>query len=504
MRRLLVTLLCAVAVLGQEEDPRVGRYRAWFARVVKPEWGGEKISEARKVIITGFAKHDVAPAATWLMTNVVARDDAADVVREAIRVLSNYKNPDSVKAMARVYAGAYRKDWESRALTVLAFGKIQSESARAPLEAALKEKDARVVQAACRAVGAGRRFEFKEELVRHLRHKHPIVRGAAALALGELRASETMPLVFRVFCTDKSRRARYDAWLAMRELALQKKLGHDPREWEGWWEEQVRDVAEGEPNPWGTAFPRQPKGKPASWFNIPVGADRLVWVLDAANHMNNGFRVDIAAQRKLDKAQRIPGFFSVKTRWDLMRAYTNDCLKRLPDKIQMGFVFFRAENQVFPETGKLLKLTRKARGRIRQYLEQSVKRDGVAAIFDGLAGGWGWLKGGDPTTNFRKGADTILFATCSQPARGTHKNKEDRIIDECWRIAVTRGVRFQVVGIDNHAFGLLKAMAKDSGGFYVHAQQAGDIAEPHDLDFWPEKKKAFEAARKKRKRSGGR
>jgi len=504
MRRLCVTLLLAVSGLAQEDDPRVHNYKVWFTRAVKLEWAGEETSEGRKVIVTGFSKHDVAPAATWLMNNVVAMDDAADVVREAIRVLSNYKNPDSVKAMARIYASAYKKDWESRALTVLAFGKIRSESTRAPIEAALKDKDPRVVQAACRAVGAGRRIEFKEHLKKHLKHKHPIVRGAAAMALAELRASETMPLVFNVFCTDKSWRARYDAWLAMKELTLQKKLGHDPKEWQGWWEEQVKEIPEGEPNPWGTDFPRQPKGKPATWFSIPVGADRIVCVLDSTQHINNGFKVDIAAQRKMDKAQRIPGFFSVKTRWDLIQAYTDDCIKRLPDKIGLGFVFFRTEIHVFPETGKLLKLNRKARGQIRTYLEDEVKKTGVSAMFDGLAKGWGWLKGGEPTTNFRKGADTILFATCSQPARGTHKNREDRIIDECWRIAVTRGVRFHVVGIHNHAFGLLKAMAKDSGGLYVHVQEADDPAEPQDLDFWPEKKKKFEAERKQRKRRGGR
>ena len=137
---------------------------------------------------------------------------------------------------------------------------------------------ARVVQAACRAVGAGIRQEFKPHLLKMLKHKIPVVRGAACLALAELRASETMPQVFKVFTTDKSRRARYDAWLALTKLALKKDLGHDPKEWEGWWEEQVKEVPEGEPNPWGSTFPRQPKGKYPKWFNMPVGADKIMFV----------------------------------------------------------------------------------------------------------------------------------------------------------------------------------------------------------------------------------
>jgi hypothetical protein len=73
--------------------------------------------------------------------------------------------------------------------------------------------------------------------------------------------------------------------------------------------------------------------------------------------------------------------------------------------------------------------------------------------------------------------------------------------DEVWLVATLRNVRFHTVGIHNHQFDLLQAMARDSGGLYVHVQQAGDTAEPQDLEFWPAKKKAFEEARKARKKA---
>ena len=214
-------------------------------------------------------------------------------------------------------------------------------------------------------------------------------------------------------------------------------------------------------------------------------------MLDSSLHMNNLFKVDIPAQRKLPKEQRIPGFFSVKTRWDLMRSWTNTFLKALPDKTQLGFVFYNHEMMRFPDTGKLLKLNKKVRATVAKHMEEEINRGGTKAMWEALSGGWGFLKEGDPTTNFKKGADTIVFVTCGSPTAGAMKNKPDRIADECWKIAMTRGVRFFTVGIHNHSFAMLTAMAKESGGLYT--------TEPQDLDFWPEKKKAFEAARKKKK-----
>ena len=120
-------------------------------------------------------------------------------------------------------------------------------------------------------------------------------------------------------------------------------------------------------------------------------------------------------------------------------------------------------------------------------------------MYAGLRRGWGFLKDGHPDTNFKKGCDTILFLTNSNPSEGEFKNRPDALGDEVWRIATGRHVRFHTVGLHNHAFALLAGMAKDSGGLYVHAQQVGDPAEPQDLDFWPEKKKKFEAERKRRK-----
>ena len=91
-----------------------------------------------------------------------------------------------------------------------------------------------------------------------------------------------------------------------------------------------------------------------------------------------------------------------------------------------------------------------------------------------------------------------MFTTDGRPTHGKLAKMPDRVRDEVWRVALARNLHVHAVGLHNHQFDLLQAMAKDSGGLYVHAQEHGDTAEPQDLDFWPAKKKAFEAARKKK------
>ncbi|MHC4956966.1 MAG: HEAT repeat domain-containing protein [Planctomycetota bacterium] len=497
MRSLSAALLLACAVSAQD-DPRIARFKTFFDTSVRGQWAKEEFSEARKVTVRDFAKHDVPDAARWLMLEVIPKDEGADVVREAVRVLTKYKSPVTIQAMAETWMSKYKRNVDARALGILAFSRTNNEYADGPLVHALtKEKDPRVIAAACRAVGAGRKTVYVPNLGPLLKHKHPVVRGAAALAFAELRTGEAMPAIFHRFCTDPSARARYDCWIALKKLSL-KKFGTDPKEWEGWWEEQKG--ADGDA--WGASFPRPAKGASdkALFFRIPVGGDRIVFVLDSSLHMNNLFKVDIPAQRKLPKPDRIPGFFSVKTRWDLMRNWTNTCLGGLPDKTGVGFLFYNHEMMPYPDTGKLLKLNKSVRGKVAGHMQEEVNRGGTKALYEALSGAWGFLKGGDPNTNFKKGADTIVFVTCGSPTAGKLKNRADRLADECWKIAMTRGVRFHTVGLHNHAFALMTAVAKDSGGLYVHAQQAGDPAEPQDLDFWPEKKKAFEAARKKKKR----
>ncbi|MCK6461661.1 MAG: hypothetical protein L6Q95_17400, partial [Planctomycetes bacterium] len=354
-----------------------------------------------------------------------------------------------------------------------------------------------VAAAACRAAGAGRRHALRKDLEALAeKGKSAAVRASALLALGELGGEESLPLVFRMFCGDPSSRVRHDAWVALKKLTKDE-FACDPSAWQEFWKKRSGEAAEGEANPWGTAFPKvDPKaGTAGNFFRIPVLADRVVFVLDTTGDMTSPWKIDPKKEKDKPPEERIPNFFNVKTRFALVRAYVMQCLEQAPEQMEVAFVFYGSEATPWPEIPRLLRNTEKNRDMIRSHLETGFQPKGVTAMYEGLAAGWGFVKGG-LDGNFEKGADTIVFVTDGRPTDGELANKPERLRDEAWLIATLQNLRFETVGLHNHQFDLLQAMARDSGGLYVHAQQEGDPSEPQDLEFWPAKKKAFEEERK--------
>jgi hypothetical protein len=496
-RSLLLALLLLPAAAARAADPVVEGYRRFYREEISGKYDAEQLSDQRVVMLRGFEKHDVFEAAQWLISEVLAKEKAADTIREAVRVLGTYNNPDNVDALVKLYPTIKR--WETRALLLGAFGKMKTDEAAKPIALGLKDPNPRVAAAACRAAGLRQKLRPDVELA--LKHKSSAPRAAALRALGDLGGEESLPLVFRTFCGDPSPRVRYDAWLALRKLSGEERPC-DPQAWKEFWQKRSGEAGEGL-NPWGVMFPRvDPKaGTTGNFFRIPVLGDRVCFVLDATGDMTTPWKIDPKIEREKPTEERIPNFFNVKTRWALVRAWVLQCLETAPEEMEVAFVFFNEAPTLWPEIGKFVKNTPKNRDLIQTQLETGVQLKSVTAMGEGLAAGWGFLKGG-LDANFERGADTIVFVTDGRPTHGEMANRPERLRDEAWLVATLQNVRFETVGLHNHQYDLLQAMARDSGGLYVHFQQEGDAAEPQDLEFWPAKKKAFEAARKTQKKGG--
>jgi hypothetical protein len=494
-RPLLLALLLLPAAAARAGDPAVEKYRQFYRDEISGKYQAEQLSDQRVVMLRGFQKHDVFEASKWLIDEVLSKETAADAIREAVRVLGTYDNPDNQDALVKLFPTI--KKWETRALLVTAFGAMKGETAQAPIALGLKDASPRVTAAACRAAGAGRRHALRPDLETLVqKHKSSAVRAAALIALGELGGEDSLPVVFRAFCGDPSSRVRHDAWKALKKLTMEE-TACDPSAWQDFWRKRSGEAAEGEANPWGTTFPKvDPKaGTTGNFFRIPLLADRVVFVLDATGDMTSPWKIDPKVEREKPPEQRIPNFFNVKTRFALARAFVMQCLEQAPEQMEVGFVLFNSEAKPWPEVPKLQRNTDKGRDLIRSHLETGVELKGVTAMYEALAAAWGFVKGG-LDANFDKGADTIVFLTDGRPTDGELANRPERLRDEAWLVATLQNVRFETVGLHNHQFDLLQAMARDSGGLYVHFQQDGDEAEPQDLEFWPAKKKAFEEARK--------
>ncbi len=495
-RFLLLALLLLPAGAARAADPALEKYRQFYREEISGKYDSEDLSDQRVIMVRGFEKHDVFEAAQWLI-EMLSREKAGDAIREAVRVLGTYNDPDNVDAMAKLYPTIKR--WETRALLLGAFGKMKTDTALRPIAQGLKDPSPRVAAAACRATGS--RLALRPDLEALLRHKSSTVRAAALRALGELGGEESLPRVFSAFCGDPSPRVRYDAWLALKRLSGEE-TACDPAAWKEFWQKRSGEAPEGEVNPWGTMFPMvAPKaGSTGNCFKIPVLGERVCFVLDNNAHMTTPWKIDPKVEKDKPPELRIPNFFNVKTRWSLARAYIMQCLEQASEEMEVAFVFFNSEAKAWPESGKFMKNTAKNRDLIRSQLETGVQLKGVTAMYEGLVAGWGFVKGG-LDANFDKGADTIVFVTNGRPSEGEMANRPERIRDEAWLVATLQNVRFETVGIHNHQYDLLQAMARDSGGLYVHVQQEGDAAEPQDLEFWPAKKKAYEEARRAAKKA---
>ncbi|HEX5137509.1 MAG TPA: vWA domain-containing protein [Planctomycetota bacterium] len=499
-RSLLLALLLLPAATARAEDPAIERYRQFYKDEIAGKYQAQQDSDQRVVMLRGFQRHDVFEASKFLIDEVLSKEKAADTIREAVRILGNYKDPDNTDAIAKLYPTV--RKWETRVLLLTAFGAMKNDTAEKLIALGLKDSSPRVAAAACRAAGTGRRRALLPDLLAFVqKHKSPAVRAAALVALKDLGDEDALPVIFQAFCGDPSSRVRYDAWLALRKMAMEQ-LPCDPAAWQDFWKRQSGEVPEGEANPWGKAFPKvDPKaGGPGNFFRIPVLGDRVCFVIDTTGDMMTPWKIDRVAEGDKPADERIPDFENVTTRFGLVRAYVMQCLEQAAEQMEVAFVFFNKEATPWPSNQKFLRNTGKNREQIRSKLQTGMELKGLTAMYEGLAAGWGFAKGG-LDGNFDKGADTIVFVTDGRPTDGELANRPERLRDEAWLIATLQNVRFETVGLHNHQFDLLQAMARDSDGLYVHAQQFGDEAEPQDLEFWPEKKKAFEAARKAAKKA---
>ncbi|MEM8882651.1 MAG: VWA domain-containing protein [Planctomycetota bacterium] len=498
MRATLLALLCLAPVASaQEESPFDLAFKRYRNESLRPVFKQSAQSEERVIPLRGLDKYDSPAAAEWLMADVLVKWKEGDVQREAVRVLTKFRRPGTVARMAEVWNRLGKKQLRAKTLSLLAFGNKSGDPATAVLKAAFAHKDPRIVAAACRAVGVGDNDVFKPQLREALNHKEPLVRADACYALAELFEVDTKPALFNRFCQDKSRFVRFRAWQALRKLEKDNRLPCDVQAWKGWWEENAME----EPDVWGKRFPGgSDKTKAGLWFGIPVLADRVIFVVDATQRMEQGWRIDPVKERKKPPAERTPNFFSVKTRYALGLAHLNRALKEMADKTQVAVTMYHDKasppnHSVFPETRKWLKLSKRVRGQIDVHVKE-YEPGGTSSMWEGLEAAFDLQASKKPV---QQGVQMICFLTNGRPSGGQFKDRADRVSGEAWMRAQERGIVIHTVGLHNHAFALLQQMAKQSGGLYVHAQEEGDTVEPQDLAFWPDKKAAFEKARKKKK-----
>ena len=101
-------------------------------------------------------------------------------------------------------------------------GGAWGDAIRRPLEAAVGTLPVLALAFLPVLLGMGYLYEWSDPSIVArdplLKHKEPVVRGDAVVALGELYEVDTKPVVFKVFCRDASPYVQFRAWQSLRKL----------------------------------------------------------------------------------------------------------------------------------------------------------------------------------------------------------------------------------------------------------------------------------------------
>jgi Mg-chelatase subunit ChlD len=265
-----------------------------------------------------------------------------------------------------------------------------------------------------------------------LPHKAWNVRAAAITLLVALRTADVVPLLFERLDAEQAR-LRADLTAALKELTGQQFPSTSA--WRDWWAKEAatfavlphRDQAEprrGEP------------GTTASYWDLPVVSDRVVFVVDVSGSMNQPFGTGDAT--RLDEAKR-----------QLVRV-----LAALPAKAKANIVAFGNDAQGFAAG---LQAIDDRRRKAAATWTDALQARGATNVHAALQ-----LAFADNE------ADTIFLLTDGRPSAGSIVVPE-ALAREVQRWNVDRGLRIHTVALGGRS-DFLERLATDSGGEHTVAR----------------------------------
>lgn len=265
-----------------------------------------------------------------------------------------------------------------------------------------------------------------------LGHKAWPVRAAAISLLQALRTADAVPLLFERLDAEQAR-LRADLVAALKDLTGQQ--FPDRTEWRAFW---AKEGATFEVPPRAAkGFERgKPAGTAASYWDLPVTSDRVVFVVDVSGSMNQPFGTGDAT--RLDEARR-----------QLLRV-----LEALPTKAKANVIAFGNDaDGLLPGLQVVDDRRRKAAAEWCAALQAR----GATNVHAGLR-----LAFADAE------ADTIFLLTDGRPSAGALVEPE-ALAREVQRWNVDRGIRIHTVALGGRS-DFLERLANDSGGEHTVAR----------------------------------
>ena len=320
------------------------------------------------------------------------------------------------------------------AIVALAFLRRGDPDWRARLVEASRSRDFALRLGAIEALVAAGDAGARELLLELVADEHPLVRLRVARALGEIRDVAVIPPLIERLAVDTLRvREAVRASLA---LLTGVDHGVQPERWRAWW------AAEGE----GFALPDRDAALAAaaererrrlagptvvSFFGIPLGSDRVAFVLDTSGSMDDWTT-------------------SGRTRLEVVTDELAATLESFPTDGRFNLIFFSSRVRCWKR-----RLVERDADSLAQAVDyaRSQRPNGSTALYDGLVAA---LEDEE--------VDTIVLLTDGQPTAGAIEDATEILADVAMRNEL-REVVIHCVSV-SYRSQLLEGLAEATGGIY--------------------------------------
>jgi HEAT repeat protein len=376
-------------------------------------------------LLAGYTDPSILPA----LLKAVAKEKDEEVARRMVNAIGA-QDGASVEALVKL---ARRPDFPAQGdlLAVLARVGPDDPAVVQVFAAALGSRSADERILALDVVAKTGDAAYAPKILSCLEHEAWQVRLAAAEALRRVRVPEAvLPLIERL---GREESARVRAVIAETLFSL---TGQDLLDaadaWRAWWKEHgstlqvpatppVRKADEG--------------GTVARFYGLPVRTERVCFVLDRSESMEN-----IHA-----------GGGQTRTKMEVARAELEEALKRLPDRARINLVLFDTEIESWKKS--LVPLTDANRAALKGFVGKQTPQ-GRTNIYDALE-----------AAILTEGVDSIFLLSDGAPTAGAHQENAGFLL-AVRRLNQTRRIAIHAVAI-GHDSELLRRLAEESGGRYA-------------------------------------
>jgi HEAT repeat protein len=485
---------------------------------------GNPNPDSRASIVNSLAKIDCAEAVEVLLPCL--GDKAWEVRAAALKVLSDYRSDDSVRALEEAVAGRLSgrvrsvaamalgnighptsvpvlaeastdRDWEVRRAVAEALGSFRSSpDASRPLRALLGDDEEVIRTMAADSLGKVGDPEAVPDLVGALDDPYWQVQAAAAASLAEIRDERAIEPLIELM--RRSGRLQADARDALEKITPMK-FGIDPDRWQEWWNrnregfkppEQEKAPRPASGGAAGPNLPGEAGGKYARnftrYYGIPTPSEKILFLLDVSRSMDEAIEI-WKPERLGDRT------FGSDVKMEIAKEELARTISELGSNVYFNIIVYHTDvdewkSGLQPATDSSKNSARafierqkargaapgatKSRGRPGSRGGRSTSKlpdeEGRTNIFGALARAFAISGVGTYDRHYNSAVDTIFLLSDGEPTAGI-LTKSHEIRAEIARLNKLNRVVIHTInfGKSPAGAGLLRDLANENGGTYV-------------------------------------